>query len=558
MALPIYRFFSLLLFSPLLLPAQSHTIGTLQYDPAAAAEGYNLFFPHRQGTVFLIDNCGQVVHHWPDNNWEPGEAVYLMEDGSLWVCKSHGDLSNPWIQAGGAGEKIEHRAWDNTLLWTYTVNDSLRRMHHDFQVLPNGNVVLIVWEWKTQAEALAQGRDSSLLPVGHLLPDYLLELQPLGLDSAIVAWEWHAWDHLIQDFDSTRANYGVIADHPERIDLNFTNSMSTDDWLHMNTLHYNPVLDMLMVSVPTFNEMWIIDHSTTTAEAATSTGGHSGRGGDLLYRWGNPRAYGRGTVADQKFFFQHDTHWLSADVGPTDPYYHSVGLFNNQVTPQRSYVNILTPVFDSATWSFDTLDGRWLPADFDWSYTTPVAAQMKSAVVSSMQRFPNGNTLIFAGRNGHAIEIDENENQVWEYIVPFSLGNILTQGDTVPPSGNLTFRMKRYAPDFPGFAGRDLSPTGYIEFNPDTLFCDTLFAATAPPQLTAPPLTIFPNPAADRVHLSATGTRPHTLRITDLWGRTCYLGPEQQEWELSLSHWPAGWYLVFLGDSPAGKLAVVH
>ena len=73
---------------------------------------------------------------------------------------------------------------------------------------------------------------------------------------------------------------------------------------------YNADLDQIAVSVWTFSEFWIIDHSTTTAEAASHKGGRSGKGGDLLYRWGNPRAYRAGTKADQKLFRQHNAHWI--------------------------------------------------------------------------------------------------------------------------------------------------------------------------------------------------------------------------------------------------------
>ena len=35
-----------------------------------------------------------------------------------------------------------------------------------------------------------------------------------------IVWEWHLSDHLIQDFDAKKSNYGKPGDHPELLDFN--------------------------------------------------------------------------------------------------------------------------------------------------------------------------------------------------------------------------------------------------------------------------------------------------------------------------------------------------
>src|SRR5207245_6277174 len=87
-------------------------------------------------------------------------------------------------------------------------------------------------------------------------------------------------------------------------------STITPDWTHINAVAYNADLDQIMLTVRAFSEFWIIDHSTTSAEAKGHTGGRGGKGGDLLYRWGNPQAYRAGRMEDQRLFAQHDAHWI--------------------------------------------------------------------------------------------------------------------------------------------------------------------------------------------------------------------------------------------------------
>ena len=234
------KFYLFLLVSfalPLVLSAQN-TVGLLNYDASQASEGYNFFFPHNQGNAYLLDNCGEIVNTWSDVNYRPGNGAYIHTNGNAYLAKGRGAMSNSYIHAGGGGELLDVLDWDNNLLWRFVYNDSLKRMHHDIAVMPNGNALILAWERKTAAEAIAAGRDTSFLTDNELWPEHIIEVEPDGMGGANIVWEWHVWDHLIQDYDSTKANYGVVADHPELINLNYGDAIA--DWQHANAIDYNP------------------------------------------------------------------------------------------------------------------------------------------------------------------------------------------------------------------------------------------------------------------------------------------------------------------------------
>ena len=259
-----------------------NTVGLLSHDPSKAYDGYNLIYPHNQPNVYLLDNCGRIVHTWEDEaDFRPGNMAYLMPDGRLIKTKRPAAVADNPIWAGGGGATVEIRTWDNELLWEFTINNEQERLHHDIAITNEGNILMIIWEVKTAEEAIQAGRDPENLPDGELWPDYVLEVKPLDNNDYEIVWEWHVWDHLIQDFDATKDNFGVVEDHPELVDINYDTSNGADDWMHTNAIDYDPVNDMIMLSVPTFHELWMIDHTTSTEQAASSNGGLGGRGGEL-------------------------------------------------------------------------------------------------------------------------------------------------------------------------------------------------------------------------------------------------------------------------------------
>lgn len=525
--------------------SSQNTVGLLSADPERAAPGYNLFFPHNQSSVFLVDNCGRLVNEWTDDEeYRPGNAVYLTEEGRLIKCKRLNASINDPIWAGGGGATVEILTWENELLHSFTLNDSLFRLHHDVAPLPNGNILMITWAKKTREEAIAAGRNPALLAEDELWSEAVLEWDPAA-DS--IVWEWHLWDHLIQDYDARQANYGVVADHPELVDINYDTHDGHPDWLHINAIGYNPVLDQLVLSVPYFDEIWVVDHSTTTAEAASHAGGRAGRGGDLLYRWGNPATYRRGTAEDQTLFFQHDIHWSHPQAQPGDPAFGQLAVFNNRVSPDSSTANLFLPPFDADDWSYTLDDGAFGPVGFKETRFHPSGRlQAVSASVSSVQILTNGNWLICAGRWGYTYELTPDNSVVWEFITPIKNGQPAMQGDILGISDNLTFRLQRYEADFPGFAGKDLSPTGYIEENPNEGFCGGLISSADPaPAITG--LQVYPNPAGDRLTVEHSTGETLTAQLLDLWGRPLRVLPLPDErTTIDLSGLPPGLYFLRL------------
>ena len=98
---------------------------------------------------------------------------------------------------------------------------------------------MVVKERKTAAEAVAAGRIPSTVEGTEVQPDSLIEIKPVGKTGGEIVWEWHLWDHLIQDVDKDKANFGDVVAHPERVDINFNvvaGRRANPDWSHFNAV----------------------------------------------------------------------------------------------------------------------------------------------------------------------------------------------------------------------------------------------------------------------------------------------------------------------------------
>jgi len=479
------------------LSADSTTVGLRYWDSLQAWEGYTLFANNQGRAIYLIDNKGRAIHRWRTTDQIVG-ALYLLENGLL------SQMANIVPTSFLNGGRVSLLDWDGSRTWTFTYSDSLHCLHHDVIWLPNGHMLAVAWELKTRAEAIAAGRDTARLAGGELWPEEIIEVDP-ATDS--IVWEWHVWDHLVQDHDATRENYGVVGDHPELIDVNFTDQASAveADWIHANALDYNLEFDQIMLSARDFDEVWVIDHSTTTAEAASHNGGYQGMGGDLLYRWGNPRTYRAGDSTDQQLYHQHNAQWID----PGLPGEGNILVFDNgDRRPDSLYSTVqeVRPPVDLAGRYQPPAPGQgYGPAGPSWQYKATPPSSFYSPTVAGAQRLPNGNTLICEGTKGRFFEVTRDARTVWTYINPVIDTLPLSQGDPVPRIGpydleNVVHRSTRYAPDFAGLQGLDLTPGYPIETYRTRQFVGTKEAPPAGSVKVG--LAVWPNPFGSLARIS--------------------------------------------------------
>jgi hypothetical protein len=545
---------SLLFFLGVQSALAQNTVGLLSYNPSQTYDGYNLLYPHNQPNVYLLDNCGEIVHVWTDEaDFRPGNTAYLLENGNLVKAKRPAAVAGDAIWAGGGGAIIEIRSWENELLWSYELNNDTARLHHDFAITDEGTLLLLAWELKTEEEAIQAGRNPELLVDGELWPDYIFEIDP---NTDEILWEWHTWDHLIQDFDDSKDNYGVVEDHPERVDINFVFADGVADWMHSNAMDYEPVSKQIILSVPTFSEVWIIDHTTTTEEAAGSFGGLGNRGGDLMYRWGNPQAYRAGDESDQTLFYQHDIHWIDDFLNPAHPDYGKLAVFNNRRPGEISSAHVIEPVFDMYEWVYPMQDGKWTPAGYDKTFDHPDPSSIYSTGLSSVQLLPNENVLICSGRHGYSFEMNPDGEIVWEYTTPLIGGSPATQGDSLELNQNLTFRIKRYPADYPAFEGKELNSQGWLELDPNTTFCQQILP-TSETRMEYD-LEVFPNPASGRLVIEWKAGVYADIHILDIHGRPVYhFNASGGRRHIDVSAWVPGVYLIQV-DGQMSKRVVVR
>ena len=368
--------------------------------------------------AYLVNKEGQKLFTWnlQDNL---GNDFELLENGkALGAFK----VTEPSFSFGGFSGSTKIINPDSTIDWEFTLANETYITHHDVELLPNGNILMMVWERIEATVAQEAGVNTSV----DIFPEKLIEVDR---DSKEIVWEWRTWDHLVQDIDPNAPNFGIISEVPKRIDHNYNNPEELNgDIMHANGIDYDPNKDIIYMSSNFYSEIWVIDHSTTLQESASSSGGTYGNGGDLLYRFGNPETY-QNSIGERRFFFNHcPTLIKNGEPGTGNLLVYG----NNGIDglEQSTVYELEIPV------DFKLLPNVNNEPNVIWSFTDE---NLFNERISGAVRLPNGNTLICEGDYGYW-EVTDSGQIAWKFN----------------PIGNF-WRGYSYEYDFPGLTALNLS-----------------------------------------------------------------------------------------------------
>ncbi|HZW04670.1 MAG TPA: aryl-sulfate sulfotransferase [Anaerolineaceae bacterium] len=296
---------------------------TVTASPAETADGYIFVAPfqwlHTEvgSYLLIVDNQGELVYYQPMGS-EIAAYDFKKQPNGLLSYFSQADATYYLLDS-------HYQVVDS-----YQAGNGYRADLHEFEVLPNGNVLLMIYD-SQQVDLSQYVRDGR--PDAQVIALVIQEIDP----SKNVVFEWRSWDHM------------EFRDSP----VSLTQQDSDIDYVHGNSIDVDSDGNIL-VSSRNLNEVTKISRAT----------------GEILWRLGG-KANEFTFTNDQPFGHQHDARWLANG---------NLTIFDNlgQPGPSRAV-------------EYQIDEGQRM-VNKVWEYAhNPVVF---AAFMGNAQRLPNGNTLL--------------------------------------------------------------------------------------------------------------------------------------------------------------------
>jgi hypothetical protein len=372
-----------------------------RHDPARAYASFVLF-TGADGVSRLINLDGVVCHEWPYAG-VPARLIDPALNGGR-VGDIGVQLSSVEGSPGGiyANRTVGQLSWSGEIVWEWgsQAPGGAARQNHDWELLPNGNRLLLV----TIPRVVA-----GLGP--HIVADQgIYEVTPEGQ----IVWTWRAGDHL-DDFGFSDDGWtylrGCVARKPADVwgylEMNSIKSLGPNRWHRADqSTTFNP--DNILFSSRKANVVGLIDKST----------------GKIVWRLGPYFDAEPGAEHDRinahslprpldQISGQHNPHMIAEGL----PGAGNILLFDNQggagYPPAALGIYAGSRVLE--------IDPR--TKQIVWQYTAEDSGRpswtFHSSFVSNAQRLPNGNTLITEGMRGRLFQVTPSGEIAWEYFSPY-------------------------------------------------------------------------------------------------------------------------------------------
>lgn len=374
--------------------------GLVHYAPEKAWNGL-ICFSALDRKTHLITLDGKEVHRWdylglPGNIIDP--AVNGGRIGHVLVQYEVNEDDRIGIFGNRTVAELD---WNGDVVWTWGGEQApggMARQNHDWLRLPNGNTLLLV----ARPAIVPELSDHEIGDQG------LLEVTP---DGSIV-WSWMAGDH-IGEFGLSEAGLdylrGILA-HGEKdpwgyLELNNAQVLGPNKWYDEGNANFHP--DNIIVDARKANFILIIEKTT----------------GKIVWRAG---PYGDQTEnPDSRIVNKRLPRPLDQTAGQHNVQMIGKGLpgAGNLLMLDNQGGGGYPPVALGVYAGSRIIEVNPVTREIVWQYTAEDSGNpvwtFFTSFVGSVQRLPNGNTLINEGMNGRIFQITATGEIVWEYINPY-------------------------------------------------------------------------------------------------------------------------------------------